>query len=591
MCHKLFPTYTVCGHNARANSDIVICFFDKCNKFMCRGIKEKDEEQNGLCPNCNAVETFKHCYWSQHCQIEFDHSYTDFSRLPDDDDIVLVTPTNARCRRCEEMDLKEHPRDPADVSRAVSQIPADYEDLPRGSFAEMQSLRPSIQAFVVPLDEVEEFRSQRSAAMTKLPTKLPSHAIDTVRRIVQHEQEANAGSLTIAEALRRGSPANGDQDAFDQGDNGKGVRDALKKTAVSTKADRFKGSRKSERRPITTSRSEHPAAGVPSKTGCDLGSKASTFKGIPEIIMTRASNLSDTSEVQRSSTLRETSGRTVIQEGSEITATKISNLPQLSKTRSSGARRVTSRQTKTAELSSREEDCFSSQQVEAVSNGVERSSHQGEQTETSQGKERLISQHSKAPLSSPRRGHTITQYSDAHVSRHGGTSHREGQAKTPIQRDCRAKRNKLDQIHERKCHQTERANQEKALIIYHLDKLSILSENTLPKKQQQVDRVQRERLAAVPHPARQRQSRHPKNTKHQAIEVKWEVSSMTTRLSKEKYPHLSAVNRPVQGATFLTADQKLLSEFVNLRVVESRIIRQSQPDPSLLHLAMRRSHS
>ncbi|CZR68879.1 uncharacterized protein PAC_18780 [Phialocephala subalpina] len=184
MCQKIFPAYTICGHNATVNADIVICFFDQCHRTLCRGIKQVDEEQIGLCPNCNAIETFKHCYWSDLCQIEFDHGYTDLPRLPEDDDVVLITPVDARCRRCEQLDLEKHPRDPVDETKAASQIPAEYEDLPRGSFANMQSQRPSVTAFVVPVGvEVEEFRSQHSAAMTKLPTKFPSQVTNaTVER-------------------------------------------------------------------------------------------------------------------------------------------------------------------------------------------------------------------------------------------------------------------------------------------------------------------------------------------------------------------------------------------------------------------------
>jgi hypothetical protein len=83
----------------------------------CSQTIEDTEEQHGLCPKCDAVDTFKHCYWSEACQVEYDHSYTDLPRLLDNEDIVLVTPVNDRCRVCIQYQYREHPDDSSEIGR------------------------------------------------------------------------------------------------------------------------------------------------------------------------------------------------------------------------------------------------------------------------------------------------------------------------------------------------------------------------------------------------------------------------------------------------------------------------------------------
>ncbi|KAE8443040.1 hypothetical protein EG329_002434 [Mollisiaceae sp. DMI_Dod_QoI] len=110
-----------------------------------------------------------HCYWSEICKVEYDHSYTDLPRLPDDDDIVLVTPIDDRCRVCIEHNYPQHPTDLSDIVKA-SVIPIEYEGLSRKSFAEMATSRPSVRASVLPPDmTAEEFKKSQRASTAKLP--------------------------------------------------------------------------------------------------------------------------------------------------------------------------------------------------------------------------------------------------------------------------------------------------------------------------------------------------------------------------------------------------------------------------------------
>lgn len=168
MCQKVFPTYSVCGHNAKTNPDIVIAFFDGCKKRDCSTITEDNEEQHGLCPNCNSTDTFKHSYFSDACQVEFDHAYTDIPRLPDDEDVVLVTPIRGRCRLCVEHKYRVHPGDANRTIDAASSMPPEYQGLSRKSFAHVASSRPSLKASIVPLNmSVADFeKSQRPTTTT-----------------------------------------------------------------------------------------------------------------------------------------------------------------------------------------------------------------------------------------------------------------------------------------------------------------------------------------------------------------------------------------------------------------------------------------